>query len=304
VNSPLISNISIEQACRDEGLYFSVGPFIVCLHTSISSVIEGITLLYNDCSIAETTAFADYHISLQQASGIRRWYHPQVNFLFDGHRPFKPLPLNQAFPSFEWGLNWCIANNAHQYLIIHAAVVEKNGRAVILPAPPGSGKSTLCAGLVNRGWRLFSDELALISMKNGSLIPIPRPVNLKNDSIEIIKSFAPDAVFSQKVRDTNKGTVSLMKAPIDSVLRSSEVAEAAWVIFPHYLADAEALLTPKPKAHACMALAQNAFNYNVLGAQGFKVLSNLIDVSDCYEFSYSKLDEAIAAFDSLAESLC
>jgi predicted ATPase len=30
---------------------------------------------------------------------------------------------------------------------------------VILPAPPGSGKSTLCAALVTRGWRLLSDEL-------------------------------------------------------------------------------------------------------------------------------------------------
>ena len=298
-----ISNLTILNACGDEGLYFSVGPFIVCLHTSIPSVIEGVALLYGDYPIAETSAFADYHITLQATAGVRRWYRPQVNFLFDGYKPFKPLPLSQSMPSFEWGLNWCIANNAHQYLIIHAAVVEKNGRAVILPAPPGSGKSTLCAALVNRGWRLFSDELALISMKNGNLVPIPRPVNLKNDSIEIIKSFAPDAVFSQKVRDTNKGTVSLMKAPGESAQRSTEVARAAWVVFPRYLAGADATLTSKPKAQACMALAQNAFNYNVLGAQGFKVLSSVVDASDCYEFGYSQLDEAIEVFDGLAASV-
>lgn len=303
MSSSLIANISVEQACRGKGLYFTVGPFVVCLQTSIEPVIEGIDLLYNDSLVAKTSAFADYHISLQQASGLRKWYHPQVNFFFDGYRPFKPLPLSQALPSFEWGLNWCIANNAHQYLIIHAAVVEKNGRAAILPAPPGSGKSTLCAALVNRGWRLFSDELALISIQTGNMVPIPRPVNLKNDSIEIMKCFAPDAVFSRKVMDTNKGTVSLMKAPSESVLRGAEPAEAAWVVFPQYLAGAEATLTSKSKAKACMALAQNGFNYNVLGSRGFNALADLIDRSNCYEFSYSKLDDAIDVFDDLAATL-
>jgi predicted ATPase len=33
-------------------------------------------------------------------------------------------------------------------------VVERDGHALILPAMPGSGKSTLTAALVQRGWRL------------------------------------------------------------------------------------------------------------------------------------------------------
>ena len=57
--------------------------------------------------------------------------------------------------------------HAHQYLIIHAAVVEKNGLAAILPAPPGSGKGTLTAGSVLSGWRLLSDELTLIDRLSG-----------------------------------------------------------------------------------------------------------------------------------------
>jgi hypothetical protein len=41
-------------------------------------------------------------------------------------------------------------------------VLERGGRALLLPAPSGSGKSTLCAGLAFNGWRLLSDELALL----------------------------------------------------------------------------------------------------------------------------------------------
>jgi predicted ATPase len=47
--------------------------------------------------------------------------------------------------------------------MLHAAVVEKNGKALILPALPGSGKSTLSAALAMNGWRFLSDEFTMIS---------------------------------------------------------------------------------------------------------------------------------------------
>jgi hypothetical protein len=50
-----------------------------------------------------------------------------------------------------------------------------------------------------------------------------------------------------------------------------------------------------------MFLAQNAFNYSHLGADGFRVGAALIDQTTCYDFRYSALDEAIATFDQLAE---
>ena len=62
----------------------------------------------------------------------------------------------------EWGLNWCVAGHAHQYLMLHAAALERNGRAVILPGDPGAGKSTLTAALMLSGWRLLSDEITLV----------------------------------------------------------------------------------------------------------------------------------------------
>ena len=47
---------------------------------------------------------------------------------------------------YEWGVNWCIGTTGHCNLILHSAVVEKDGRGVILPAIPGSGKSTFVPG--------------------------------------------------------------------------------------------------------------------------------------------------------------
>jgi HprK-related kinase A len=297
VSSLSPSELSSRLAGR--GLYLQTGCFVTRIQTTIDSVAGGIALLYADYPLAEQTDFADFHVKLTQPYSLRRWFKPQVLFLFDGKPPFKPLPLDQAFPMLEWGLNWCVSSHAHGYLIIHAAVVEKNGHAVILPAPPGSGKSTLCAALVCRGWRLLSDELALIRVQDGQIIPLPRPISLKNASIDIIQRYEPGATFSPPVTDTMKGTVAHMQASVDSVARAMLPAQAAWVIFPQYQAGAKAMLTPLPQSRAFMRVADNAFNYSTLGVKGFETLAKVIDASQCYEFSYSALDEAIETFDNL-----
>lgn len=289
----------LESQLKKAGIFIQTGSFVTHLQTSIPGVAEGIALLYADYPVQEQADFADFHVSLASPRSLRRWFKPQVLFLFDGKPPFKPLPLDQAFPMFEWGLNWCVSSHANNYLIIHAAVVERGGNAVILPAPPGSGKSTLCAALVNRGWRLLSDELALIRVSDGKIIPLPRPVSLKNESIDIIQRYEPDAIFSRRISDTMKGTVAHMKVPSDSIARATETAQAAWVIFPKYQAGSAARLEVLPRERAFMRVADNAFNYSLLGVQGFETMAGLIDASLCYDFTYSILDEAIETFAEL-----
>jgi HprK-related kinase A len=281
------------------GLYLKTGSFTTRIQTAIPGVAESIALLYADYPAQESADFADFHIRMAQPANMRRWFKPQVNFLYDGMAPFKPLPLDQAFPMFEWGLNWCVASKANRYLIIHAAVIEKNGCAAILPAPPGSGKSTLCAALVCRGWRLLSDELALIRAEDGMLVPLPRPISLKNASIDIIRSYEPSTIFSKPIADTTKGTVAHLKAPNESVQRAEELARPAWVVFPKYEAGSEAKLESMSRARSFMSVAENAFNYSLLGKKGFDTLARIIDASMSYQFTYSRLDDAIDVFSSL-----
>ena len=289
----------LRQRLGSDGVYFRTGAFITHLQTSLEHVASPFALLYGDYALADA-GYADFHVEVAAPRGLRRWFRPQVDFIADGAVPFAALPRDQGFPMFEWGLNWCVSSNAHYYLMIHAAVIERNGHAAILPAPPGSGKSTLCAALIQNGWRLLSDELTLIRRSDSRLVPLPRPVSLKNASIPLMKAYAPDAVFSPSVSDTVKGTVAHMKAPAESVARADETAQPGWIIFPRYEAGAPLTLTPVPRTRAFMRVADNAFNYAQLGVEGFNALSGVIAQSGCHDLHYSSLDDAVAAFDRLA----
>lgn len=218
----------------------------------------------------------------------------------DGERPFLPLPYNQSFPLFEWGLNWCVSTNLHRWVIVHSAVVERNGRAAILPAPPGSGKSTLCAALVSRGWRLLSDELAMIDPDSLLLQPFPRPISLKNQSIDLMRAFASPEVIGPVFADTHKGDIAHMKVPERSRLHQSDCVPAAWLIFPRYRPGSALRTERLGRARTVVELAANSFNQDRLGETGFRTLASTAARSECIRMEYSALDDAISFFDRLA----
>src|SRR5437762_2465625 len=224
------------------GLRLRTGPVVNRIRSRMPKIAQNVALHYADHAIEDSSGFADFHVRIAPPRNLRRWIKPQVHFQFDGARPFLPLPANQAFAMLEWGLNWCVSAHCHQFLVVHAASVERSGLAVLLPGNPGAGKSTLCAGLVNRGWRLLSDELSLLDLATGGVVPLPRPVSLKNESIDAIRRFSPGTVLGPPVHDTVKGSVAHMKPPTDSVRRAMETARPRWIVMPRYEGGAAAHL--------------------------------------------------------------
>lgn len=297
-----LSDGDLQSRLLSCGISIRTGPFTFRVVSPIRDVRIGLRLLYADYPVVEVGDFADFTLALEPSRGLRRWFRRQVRFQHDGLYPFEPLPLAQAYPFLEWALNWCIASYAHHYLLLHAAVIERDGKALIMPAPPGSGKSTLCAALVSRGWRLLSDEMGLISPVNGMVLPLGRPISLKNRSLEVIRAFVPGAVLSLPTHDTNKGTVAHMKVAAEHVAELDVPARPAWVVFPRYIVGAPATLRPRSRADSMLELGRNSFNYALLGATGFEVLGDVVAGCDCYDFEYGQLEEAMTTFDALARA--
>lgn len=289
------------RLCGD-GLVLRTGPFVFRLRSPLPVVAQGVAAMYADHAELPAATLADFDVQIAGAGGLRRWVRRQSRFVFDGRAVFDPLPAAHGYALLEWAMNWCISSHAHQFLIVHAAVIERGGLAAILPAPPGSGKSTLCAGLVNAGWRLLSDELTLIDMRDGRVWPLCRPVSLKNESIEVIRHFAPEARFSRITLDTAKGRVAHMRPSAEHLARVDEPARARWIIYPRYAAGQAITMRPRARAAALVDLARNAFNFALQGEAGFDRLCQLVQDCDCADFEYSRLDEAVQMFDRLASA--
>jgi HprK-related kinase A len=294
-----ISPAVLSDRLKGPGIQLTTGPFSFHLRTEIEAVIDGISVLYGDFPLTERADFVDFHVALKRHSKLFRYFRPQVAIEVDGESPAAPISLEQAFALFEGSLNWCIYTYAHQYFIIHAAAIERDGLAAILPAPPGSGKSTLCAALAYRGWRLLTDELTLVAPETNQIIPLPRPISLKNMSLKVIGEFAPQAVFGPASPNTIKGTIAHVRPPKESVERMREASPPAWVVFPRYRANASTTVQTISKATTLMRVAESSVNYSILGVKGFHILSRMIDDVEGYELEYSDLEEAVNWFDSL-----
>jgi hypothetical protein len=68
-------------------------------------------------------------------------------------------------------------------LFLHAACLEWRGKAFLMAAESGSGKSTMSWGLLHHGFRYLSDELSPIGLEPMQVWPYPQALKLKNPPV-------------------------------------------------------------------------------------------------------------------------
>jgi HprK-related kinase A len=291
----------LARGLAGEGIALDLGAARVRVRAEAPGLAEALRTVYWAYPAEEASGFFDLTVRIERPRGIRRFVGPQVSFFVDGGRPFQPFPSDTHLPLLEWGINYCFAERCHDHLVLHAGVVERRGHAVVLPALPGSGKSTLTAALVCRGYRLLSDEFGVLRLSAGMAMPMLKPLALKNESIDVIRAFAPGAVLGPRFPKTRKGTVAHMAPDESSVAGRRTSARPSLIVFPKYAAGTELQCIPVPRSRAFTRLAVNSFNYAKLGPQGFDAVGDLVESCECYSLRYSSLDEAVETVDELIE---
>jgi HprK-related kinase A len=289
---------SFSQRLAYGELPLRVGPYIYNVQCNLPAVAAGIATLYGDFPLAGPGEFVDYDVAIL-CKGLLRRIRGDAEFFFDKTIPFGTIPIGQAYAFLEWGMNWCVSQHSNEYLKLHAAAVSRGDIAVIMPGVPGAGKSTLCAALGLSGWRILSDEHALIPPGTMQIVPLCRPVSLKNESIEAIKSFSSSAIFGPVSKETHKGVVAHMKADLHPDSHDQRSLKARAMVFPRYLRDEPQRLSPRRRSESFILAAYHSFNYSLLCETGFEAMKTLIENIDCYDLVYHDLDWAVQAVNNL-----
>jgi HprK-related kinase A len=278
-----------------------LSPFRFLINTNNAALFQNLQTIYPAArlSTGSDQQFYDFVLSYRRTSWLPG---SPYNFRCGKHH-FRQSDADHLVSTFEWGLNWTLSSFQNYYLCIHAAVLEKNNQAVILPAPPGSGKSTLCALLMLNGWRLLSDEHCLVDLSTGMLVPAVRPIAIKNRSFAVIKQWAHSKKLQCVQDNTLKGSVGYLPASELSWQLYKTHATPAFIIMPSYSSDPiPTALTPIRRCDMVIELVKNSFNYQALAQQGFDALTRLVADTQSYALTYHNTAEALSLFEGLANA--
>jgi HprK-related kinase A len=299
VNTAEASAADFAARLAGDGVALDFGAARAVVRSRSRGLAAAMATVYRSFPLEDPAGFFDVRVKMRPPRSLRRLVRPQVELVADGGVLFSPFPADTHLPLLEWGINYLVAQRLGFYLLLHAGVVELQGRAVILPALPGSGKSTLTAALATSGFRLLSDEFGVVRPADGLVLPLLRPVALKNESIDVISRFSPQATIGPHYPKTRKGTVAHLAPGPEAVARRHEPARPALIVFPRYDPNVGLAIEPEKPSRAFNRLAVNSFNYEMLGPVSFDAVAGLVGSTRIYRLVYSDLAHAVAAIREL-----
>jgi Coenzyme PQQ synthesis protein D (PqqD) len=132
--------------------------------------------------------------------------------------------LERTRPNLQW------------FALIHGAALGLDGKGLALAGPSGSGKSTLAAGLVGQGYDFLADDLIALSEPNGTIVPWPLPLSIKQGSIDIVGAHHPQ--LAKAVSYRTKGVEARMLIPPASAWDADPVPLRR-LVFPRFTDGAE-----------------------------------------------------------------
>jgi len=273
------------------------GPVTFRIGSAWAEIVSQLGALYAGYPAPEP--IADFTVLLEPQKPWRRLLRPSVAIGGDFRLPgAAPLPLAQGLLAAEMGMNLQMALGQRRYLLLHAGVVEREGRALILTGPSGAGKSTLAALLGETGWRFMGDEFALLDPANGRLRAFPRAVSLKNESLDLFADVDPQRL-GPLLEGTPKGTIRHLRPRPEAAARMDEPACPALILFPRFGADLPAAIRAVGAAEAFVRLTQASTNYVALAERGFEALTRLVASTPALAVDYASSAEAVALIERL-----
>lgn len=298
-----LARADIRRALARGTLTMHLGPFRHLISGAGKSLLDYLEDTYRDYLFELTPSdVTDIYLNIRAPNLFRRYIRPQVTPDPGFDVPAVPLPKALSPLAFEMGLNLSVALKCTRYLIVHAGVVADQTGAIVMSGASGAGKSTLTAALLHKGYRLLSDEFALIGLKETTLQPYPRPISLKQGTIPIVREIVGNEWISKTLHGTPKGDIAYYRARPNDLAMAHLPAQPKLILFPHFEKGAMPMARRLNPAEAVMRLIPASTNYAMLGEPAFRAVTEMVERASAYELSYGSTAQSLKLVAELTES--
>lgn len=228
-----------------------------------------------------------------------------VTILYRDGNPLEVCASDDALAPTAYACIWMSALRRHGFFLnIHAGVLGMSSDCVLLPAPPGSGKSILTAALVHAGFDYFSDEVALLSPGDLRVAPFPQAICLKESGIAAVAAFRPEAASLLLHRRCDGKRVAYLPPPPDRLPHPETRGTVRALVFPRYKAGAAARCKPLAKTAAlARLLGQCTVIEGRLDAAAVGRLVAWVGGLECREIVYGATADGVAAVNRVMAEL-
>lgn len=190
---------------------------------------------------------------------------------------------------------------------LHAASVTFWGHTILMPAPAGSGKSTLVAGLMNSGFRFGADDLVLLDETPGHIRPVPTSIGVKSGSWPVLEPLFPElgrnAIHLREDGRKIKYLVPEKKQLLKPSAGKPQVINC--IVYPSYGTKEKNLIQPVTPAQSLVLLSKAGFDINrKLTEQNVTGLVEWIKQIPSFRLSFSQLDASVELLKKLGKAGC
>ena len=208
-----------------------------------------------------------------------------------------------VMPHLEAALNHQTMLTQNTFFQLHAGVMSLQNRAVVFTGKSGTGKSTLAAALLARGWSYLCDEFALIEPKSLLVYPFPKALSIKRDGRDHIERLNLPLVsgeWSDGKRTRPFSYVTPMEA--DGVVGGP--CPIGSVLFLSRRTNMSLRWSRLSEPEAAMTLYRCGLNTEDLGRQAFETAVALARQAQCFELNLGSLEESCDVVESLVSGHC
>lgn len=181
--------------------------------------------------------------------------------------------------------------------ILHAGAVTLHGRAVLVAGASGTGKSSLVAWLVDRGWSYLTDEACVV---DGGIVGLARAL--------LIKAGAADSVASLRAfRDAPRvpvGTDTAFAPAAAAALTANDTPlPCGMIVLPRFVPGCRLEITSVSPADAAFRLMACNLNARNLPDGGLRAIARVSRAAPCVTLQYGDYAQLDGVLDVLVELL-